>query len=192
MISVVIPTSNSERLLPRCVDQLAADGGLTAIDRAAVEKGVREALAAGVVAGYSVVDIKVTVHDGKSHSVDSKEIAFATAGRKAVIAAIQEARPIVLEPIVDVEILAPEAATGDITGDLASRRGQVAGTDPQAAGQMRVRALAPLAELTTYQSRLNALTSGQGRYTVALSHYEAVPPQVQQLLTSQHRLAPDD
>ena len=71
-------------------------------------------------------------------------------------------------------------------------RGQVAGTDPQAAGQMRVRALAPLAELTTYQSRLNALTSGQGRYTVALSHYEAVPPQVQQLLTSQHRLAPDD
>ncbi|MBI5269734.1 MAG: elongation factor G [Burkholderiales bacterium] len=158
----------------------------------AVEKGVREALAAGVIAGHPVVDIRVTVHDGKSHSVDSKEIAFVTAGRKAVIAAIQEARPIVLEPIVDVEIMAPEAATGDITGDLASRRGQVAGTDAQLAGQMRVRAQAPLAELMAYQNRLNALTSGQGRYTVALSHYEAVPPQVQQQLMGQHRLAPDD
>ncbi len=158
----------------------------------AVEKGVREALAAGVIAGYPVVDVKVTVHDGKSHSVDSKEIAFVTAGRKATIAAILEARPIVLEPIVDVEITAPEAATGDITGDLSSRRAQVAGTDAQMAGLMRVRAQAPLAELTGYQSRLNALTSGQGRYTLSLSHYEAVPPTVQQQLTSQHRMPTAD
>lgn len=154
----------------------------------AVEKGVREALAAGVIAGYPVVDLKVTVHDGKHHSVDSKEIAFVTAGRKAVISAIQEARPIVLEPIVDVEITAPEAATGDITGDLASRRAQVAGTDAQLAGQMCVRAKAPLAELGTYQSRLNALTSGQGRYTLVFSHHEAVPPSVQQQLMAQYRV----
>jgi elongation factor G len=158
----------------------------------AVEKGVREALAAGVIAGYSVVDIKVTVYDGKHHSVDSKEIAFVTAGRKAVIAAIQEARPIVLEPIVDVEISAPDSATGDITGDLSSRRAQVAGTDAQLAGMMVVRAQAPLAELMGYQSRLNALTSGQGRYTLSLSHYEAVPPNVQQQLVGQHKLAPDE
>jgi elongation factor G len=156
----------------------------------AVEKGVREALAAGVIAGYSVVDIKVTVFDGKSHSVDSKEIAFVTAGRKATVTAILEARPIVLEPIVNVEISAPETATGDITGDLSSRRAQVAGTDAQMAGQMLVRAQAPLAELMNYQSRLNALTSGQGRYTLSLSHYEAVPPNVQQLLTSQHKAPP--
>jgi elongation factor G len=159
----------------------------------AVEKGVREALAAGVIAGYSVVDIKVTVYDGKSHSVDSKEIAFVTAGRKATVAAILEARPIVLEPIVNIEIAAPETATGDITGDLSARRAQVAGTDAQMAGQMVVRAQAPLAELMSYQSRLNALTSGQGRYTLSLSHYEAVPPTIQQQLTSQHKVVvPDD
>ncbi|KAI1693105.1 elongation factor g, domain IV domain-containing protein [Ditylenchus destructor] len=94
----------------------------------AVEKGVRQALARGIVAGYPVVDLKVTVFDGKHHSVDSKEVAFIAAGHKAVVAAVREARPVVLEPIVQVEISAPEHATGDITGDLASRRGQVLGT----------------------------------------------------------------
>ena len=153
----------------------------------AVEKGVREALGAGVIAGHPVVDLEVTVYDGKHHSVDSKEIAFVTAARKATIAAILEARPIVLEPIVSLEISAPEAATGDITGDLAARRGQVAGTDVQAAGLMRVRALAPLGELSGYQTRLNALTSGQGRYTLSLSHYEPTPPALQQQLVGQHR-----
>jgi elongation factor G len=158
----------------------------------AVEKGVREVLATGAIAGYPVVDVRVIVYDGKSHSVDSKEIAFVTAGRKATVTAILEARPIVLEPIVNVEITAPESATGDITGDLSSRRAQVAGTDAQMAGQMLVRAQAPLAELMNYQSRLNALTSGQGRYTLSLSHYEAVPPNVQQLLISQHKVAPTE
>ncbi|MBK7614948.1 MAG: elongation factor G [Burkholderiales bacterium] len=157
----------------------------------AVEKGVREALTAGVIAGYPVVDVQVTVHDGKYHTVDSKEIAFVTAARKAVIAAILEAKPIVLEPIVDVEISAPEAATGDITGDLASRRAQVAGTDAQLAGLMLVKAKAPLAELTGYQTRLNALTSGQGRFSLTLSHYEPVPPNVQNQLTSGHQLKDD-
>lgn len=158
---------------------------------AAVEKGVREGLAAGVISGHPVVDVEVTVYDGKHHSVDSKDIAFATAGRKAVISAVQEARPIVLEPIVSVEISAPEAATGDITGDLASRRGQVVGTEAQTAGQMLIRALAPLAELVSYQNRLNALTAGQGRFTLVMSHHEPVPPQVQQQLTSGHTLAED-
>ncbi len=154
----------------------------------AVEKGVREVLASGAISGHPVVDVRVTVFDGKHHSVDSKEIAFVTAGRQAFLAAIREARPIVLEPIVSVEITAPEAAVGDITGDLAARRGQVAGTDNgtlgNVAGAMVVRGLAPLAELADYQSRLNAMTSGQGRYTLALSHYEAVPPAVQQQLVA--------
>jgi elongation factor G len=158
----------------------------------AVEKGVREALAMGVIAGYPLVDVKVIVYDGKHHTVDSKEIAFITAGRKAFMAAVRAARPIVVEPIVDVEISAPDAAMGDITGDLSSRRGQVNGTHNGAAGTMVIRGQAPLAELAGYQSRLNAMTAGQGRYTLALSHYEAVPPTVQQQLTAQHQVRDED
>ncbi|WP_119290309.1 elongation factor G [Azohydromonas sediminis] len=150
----------------------------------AVEKGVREVLASGAIAGYPVVDVRVTVYDGKHHSVDSKEIAFVTAARKAMLAAVREARPIVLEPVVHVEITAPESAMGDITGDLSSRRGQISGTLGGANGTIVVRGQAPLSELAGYQSRLNAMTSGQGRYTIAFSHYEPVPPAVQQQLTA--------
>ncbi|MGN6527908.1 MAG: elongation factor G [Burkholderiaceae bacterium] len=153
----------------------------------AVEKGVREALAAGAIAGYPVEDIRVTVHDGKSHSVDSKDIAFATAARKATWVAIMEARPIVLEPIVDVEITAPAAAMGDITGDLASRRGQVSGTDALLGGAIVVRGKAPAAELIGYAMRLNAMTSGEGRFTIAFSHYEPAPASVQNALRTQHK-----
>ena len=148
----------------------------------AVEKGVREAMAAGTISGHPVVDLRVTLFDGKHHSVDSKEIAFVTAGRKAFLAAVREARPIVLEPIVDVEVDVPEAAIGDITGDLASHRGRVAGSEQAAAGQMLIRAQVPLSELAGYQTRLNAMTRGEGRYTLALAHYEAVPPALQQQL----------
>jgi elongation factor G len=158
----------------------------------AVEKGVREVLASGAIAGYPVVDVRVVVYDGKHHSVDSKEIAFVTAGRKAFLDAIKQAQPIVLEPIVNVEITAPESATGDITGDLSSRRGQVIGTNAGATGTMMVRALAPLAELSSYQSRLNAMTSGSGYYTLALSHYEQAPPTVQQQLVGQHRAGDEE
>jgi elongation factor G len=154
----------------------------------AVEKGVRQAMEAGVIAGYPVVDLKVVVYDGKHHTVDSKEIAFVQAGKKALIAAVQAARPCVLEPIVDVEIAAPEQNMGDITGDLASRRGQVSGTQSASAGALTVLAQAPLSELASYQSRLNSLTGGQGRYTIAFSHYEAVPPTVQAQLASQYKL----
>ena len=158
----------------------------------AVEKGVREVLAGGAIAGYPVVDVKVIVYDGKHHSVDSKEIAFVTAGKKAFVEAIRAARPIVLEPIVHIEITAPDAAMGDITGDLSSKRGQVNGTTNGAAGTMVVRGQVPMSELSGYQSRLNAMTSGQGRYTIALSHYEAVPPNVQTQLVAAHKVHDDD
>jgi elongation factor G len=158
----------------------------------AVEKGVREVLSTGAIAGFPVVDVKVTVYDGKHHSVDSKEIAFVTAGRKAFLSAVREARPIVLEPIVQVEITAPDAAMGDITGDLSSKRGQVSGSANAAGSQMVIQALAPLSELSGYQSRLNAITAGQGRYTVSLSHYDPVPPQVQQPLMAQFRVKDED
>lgn len=158
----------------------------------AVEKGVRQALARGVVAGYPLQDLRVTVLDGKHHAVDSKEVAFITAARKALVAAVKEARPLVLEPIVTVEITAPASATGDITGDLAARRGQVTGTRSPVPGQIVVLGSAPMAELSSYQNRLNALTSGQGRYTVALSHHEPVPPSVQAQLVSQHQVQDEE
>jgi len=154
----------------------------------AVEKGVLQAMEEGVIAGYPVVDLKCVVYDGKHHTVDSKEIAFISAGKKALIAAVQSARPCLLEPIVDVEIWAPEAYMGDITGDLAARRGHVGGTRSDSSGSLTVLAKAPLSELASYQSRLNSLTGGQGRYTIAFSHYEQVPPSVQTQLASQYKL----
>jgi elongation factor G len=158
----------------------------------AVEKGVREALASGVIAGYTLVDVRVIVYDGKHHSVDSKDIAFATAGRKAFMDAVRAARPIVLEPVASVEITAPEHAMGDIAGDLSSRRGQINDTENSASGSVTIRGQAPLAELAGYQLRLNAMTSGQGRYALALSHYDPVPPTVQVQLTSQHKVRDEE
>lgn len=158
----------------------------------AVEKGVRQALDSGVIAGFPVKDVRVIVYDGKSHSVDSKDIAFATAGRKAFIDAMLKARPIVLEPIVKVEITGPESAMGDITGDLSSKRGQVNGTHAMQAGSMTVSGQVPLSELNGYQARLNGMTGGQGRYTLELSHYEAVPPSIQTQLTSQFKIKEED
>ncbi len=158
----------------------------------AVEKGVREVLASGAISGHPVVDVRVTVFDGKHHSVDSKEIAFITAGRKAFMAAMKEAKPIVLEPIVEVEISAPAAAMGDITGDLSARRGQVAGTRNGALDHMVIQGLAPMSELTGYQTRLNAMTSGEGQFTLTLSHYEAVPPAVQQQLMAGWQVHDED
>ncbi|MDR0478811.1 MAG: elongation factor G [Burkholderiaceae bacterium] len=158
----------------------------------AVEKGVREALVEGVIAGYPVQDVRVIVHDGKHHPVDSKEIAFVTAGKKAFQAAIREARPVVIEPITRIQITAPENAMGAITGDLSARRGMVSGTDSTKLGQMTVTGLAPIAELVDYQSRLNAMTAGQGSYAIALSHYEVVPPNVQQELMGQYKVKDEE
>ena len=153
----------------------------------AVEKGVREALAEGVIAGYPVQDVRVIVHEGKHHPVDSKEVAFVTAGKKAFQAAVREARPVVLEPIARLLITVPDSATGAITGDLSAHRGIVSGTDSGGHGELTISGQAPLAELTDYQSRLNAMTAGQGSYALALSHYAPTPPAVQQQLVSQYQ-----
>src|SRR6202007_712291 len=120
----------------------------------AVEKGVREVLAHGHAAGYPMQDVRVIVYDGKHHPVDSKEVAFVAAGRKAFLDAIEKARPIVLEPIVSLEGLCPESNMGDVAGDLSSRRGQVTGTKSLQAGTLTVDALAPLSELEGYAARL--------------------------------------
>lgn len=141
----------------------------------AVEKGVREVLATGFVAGYPIEDVRVTVYDGKSHPVDSKEVAFVAAGRKAFLDALAKAAPQVLEPIVSVEVTAPEAYMGDIAGDLASRRGQVTNTEALPGGDIEVTALVPLAELENYATRLHALTQGTGAWSMELSSYQPVP-----------------
>lgn len=140
----------------------------------AVEKGVREVLATGFVAGYPIEDVRVTVYDGKSHPVDSKEVAFVAAGRKAFLDALAKAAPQVLEPIVSVEATAPEAYMGDIAGDLASRRGQVTNTEALPGGDIEVTALVPLAELENYATRLHALTQGTGAWSMELSSYQPV------------------
>src|SRR4051812_2659448 len=158
----------------------------------AVEKGVCQALDHGVISGYPVEDVRVVVYDGKSHAVDSKEIAFVTAGRKAVIDAILKATPIMLEPIVNIEITAPDRFVGDLTSDLSSKRGQVTGTESSGGDLMSIRGLVPLSDVKEYQTRLRSVTGGQGAYTVEFSHYAAVPPQMQAQLASQFKLVRDE
>lgn len=148
----------------------------------AVEKGVRQLLAEGAIAGFPLQDLRVIVYDGKHHSVDSKEVAFIAAGRRAFQNAFREAGPIVLEPIVRVEITTPSNATGDITGDLATRRGRVSGNSALGGQRTRISALVPLAEVNDYQSRLKSLTGGEGIFTMDLSHYDPVPARKQQEL----------
>ena len=158
----------------------------------AVEKGVQQVLEHGAIAGYPLQDVKVVVYDGKSHPVDSKEVAFVAAGRKAFLDAINKARPIVLEPIVNIHVDVPENCIGDITGDLSSKRGHVSGTNPTGGGLVSIAGLVPLSELNGYQSRLKSITGGAGSFSMELSHYEAVPPPVQQNLVSQHKVHPED
>jgi elongation factor G len=154
----------------------------------AVEKGVKQALDHGVVAGYPIEDLRVIVYDGKSHDVDSKEIAFVTAGRKAVVDAILKASPIMLEPIVNIEITAPDRFVGDLTSDISGKRGQVTGTESTGGDLMAIKGMVPLSEVTEYQSRLRSVTGGQGAYTMEFSHYAPVPPQMQAQLASQFKL----
>jgi elongation factor G len=153
----------------------------------AVRKGVEQVLGSGAIAGFPMHDVRVVVYDGKHHPVDSKEVAFVAAGRKAFLDAIDKARPIVLEPIVTVEVICPDVKTGDIAGDLSSRRGQVTGTKGLQPGILAVSGLAPLVELEGYSARLKSVTGGQGSWTMQLSHYEPAPPNLQQQLATEYK-----
>ena len=154
-----------------------------------VEKGVRGVLETGYVAGYPIQDVRVIVYDGKSHPVDSKDVAFMSAGRKAFLDALAKARPVVLEPIVNVDIIAPEAKMGDIAGELSGHRGQIKGSDTPRPGTVQIMAQAPLAELEHFPARLKSITAGHGSYSLEFSHYDPAPPQLQQRLVSAHRPA---
>ncbi|WP_236202006.1 elongation factor G [Pseudomonas pseudonitroreducens] len=157
-----------------------------------VEKGVRSALTAGPLAGFPVEDVKVTVFDGKSHSVDSKDIAFQAAGRKAMLDALRNAGGVVLEPVMQIDVTTPEAHLGDITADLTGRRGQVLGTESLSTSVALVRGQVPLAELDGYANRLKSITAGQGLYNLSSSHYSAVPQDVQQRLSSGYKATPEE
>ncbi len=144
----------------------------------AVEKGFKERLDRGVIAGYQVQDVGVEVHFGKYHDVDSSEAAFKTAGSMAFRNVFQEARPSLLEPIVNLHITVPNEKLGDITSDLSGRRGRVAGMESAGGDLQTVTAVVPLAEVTTYARSLSSMTGGQGSYTMEFSHYDIVPGNV--------------
>jgi elongation factor G len=158
----------------------------------AVEKGVKQALETGATAGFPIQDIRVTVYDGKFHPVDSKEVAFVMAGKKAFLEAMSKARPVVLEPVVELDVTIPSDSMGNITGDLSSRRGRILGNTTLTGDRVVVHGEAPLAELQTYQSQLKSMTGGAGTYTMAFSRYEPVPPNVQRDLVTQYESPPED
>lgn len=153
----------------------------------AVEKGVKQVMADGAFAGYPMTGICVKVYDGKYHDVDSKEIAFVTAGRKAFIDAVGKARPTLLEPYVHLEITAPSRYMGDIAGHLSTKRGRVQSSDVIAGDQCVVRAVAPLGELQNYSNELKSMTGGAGTYSMEYSHDERTPPQIQQAVMAAYK-----
>lgn len=152
----------------------------------AVFKGVNDLMQSGVIAGFPLQDIKVSIYDGKSHPVDSKEVAFRTAGKGAFADAIQKAKPVLLEPVVNIEITVPGENVGNITGDLASKRGRVLGQEMLGGNFIVIKAQVPLAEVTQYNSQLKSVTGGRGSYSMTLSHYEVVPPNIQQQIVAAH------
>jgi elongation factor G len=151
-----------------------------------IEKGIRQVMEQGVIAGYPVVDVRAAVFDGKEHPVDSKDIAFQIAGREVFKLAVQQAGPILLEPIMNVTITVPEQYMGDVLGDLNTKRGRVQGME-QIRGKSIVRAQVPLAEMQRYSTDLRSRTQGRGVYTMEFSHYEPVPSHITERIITQAR-----
>ena len=179
------------------IEPLARGSGFNFVDKVvggvipntyipSIEKGVRQAYEGGSIAGFPMQDIQVEVYDGKHHAVDSNEISFITAGRKAFVEAVSKARPIVLEPIVDLEVTVPNSNMGDVTGDLSSRRGRVSNTDVLSGGMVTVIGQVPLAELGDYQSKLKSMTGGEGSYSMQLNHYDPVPGNIQKEMVNRY------
>ena len=152
----------------------------------AVEKGIRQIITEGAIAGYQMQDMEVTVYDGKFHPVDSKEIAFVIAGRNAFLDAIRNAGPQILEPIVSVDVTVSDADMGDVTGNLAGRRARISGTENLSGNQVTIKADMPLSSLSDYHTDLKSMTQGQGSYTMEFSHYDPVPHTVQRELEKAH------
>ena len=158
----------------------------------AVEKGIRQIMDEGAIAGYQLQDIEVTVYDGKFHPVDSKEIAFVIAARNGFLDAIANAGPQILEPIVSIDVTVPDAVMGDVTGNLAGRRARISGTESLSGGQVTIKADMPLSALSDYHAELKSMTQGQGSFTMEFSHYDPVPRDVQQQLERDFKKKDED
>ena len=153
----------------------------------AVEKGIIEAMHEGVIAGFPMVGLKATLYDGSYHSVDSSEMAFKIAGSMAIKKATQDAKPVILEPMVKIEVITPDEFLGNVIGDLNGKRGKVQGVEPQAGGSQKITALVPMAEMLTYANQLNSITSGRGMYSMEFSRYEEVPAHLAQKIISERK-----
>lgn len=153
----------------------------------AVEKGIIEAMHEGVIAGFPMVGLKATLYDGSYHSVDSSEMAFKIAGSMAIKKAIQDAKPVIMEPIVVIEVITPDEFLGNVIGDLNGKRGKVQGVEPQAGSSQKITALVPMAEMLTYANQLNSITSGRGMYSMEFSRYEEVPAHLAQKIISERK-----
>jgi elongation factor G len=157
----------------------------------AVEKGVVEAMQAGVVAGYPVKDVRVRLYDGSYHTVDSSEMAFKVAGSQAMRQALEAAGPVLLEPIMEVTVNAPEDTVGDVIGDLNSRRGRPLGMEPVGAGMTEIKAEVPMAEMLSYAPDLRSITGGQGEFTMDFARYEEVPTHLASKVVDEARAEKD-
>ncbi|NUN02755.1 MAG: elongation factor G, partial [Bryobacteraceae bacterium] len=154
----------------------------------AVEKGILEAAERGYLAGYPVVDFKVSLYDGSYHDVDSSEMAFKLAGRKAFKAAMEQAKPALLEPIMNVEVSAPVEFAGDLMGDMNGRRGRISGMETKGNTQI-IRAQVPMAEMLNYQNDLISMTQGRASFTMEFDHYDFVPSMQAEKIVAQARAA---
>ncbi|MCG6552881.1 MAG: elongation factor G, partial [Candidatus Magnetominusculus sp. LBB02] len=141
----------------------------------AVEKGIIDKMKGGIIAGYPLVDVKVSLYDGSYHAVDSSEMAFKIAGSMAIKKAVLAANPVLLEPVMKVEVFVPDDYLGAVIGDLNSRRGKVQGMEPQSGGNQKIGATVPMSEMLTYANQLHSITSGRGLYSMEFSHYDEVP-----------------
>jgi elongation factor G len=152
----------------------------------AVEAGVRDAMESGVVGGYPMVDIRATLYDGSYHEVDSSELAFKIAGSMAFKSGAEKAKPILLEPMMKLEVVVPDEFLGDVMGDITSRRGNIEGIESRGPNQV-IRALAPLAEMFGYATDLRSMTQGRGSYSMEFAHYQEAPRSVTEGIVSRVR-----
>ncbi|MGC8901858.1 MAG: elongation factor G [Fervidobacterium sp.] len=152
-----------------------------------VEKGIREAMKKGVLAAYPVVDVRVTLFDGSYHEVDSSDISFQIAAIQAFKKGMQQAKPVILEPVMYVEVFTPDENAGDVMGDISSRRGRPMGMEPAGKGITVVKAEVPLAEMLDFQGRLSSITSGRGYFTMRFEKYDVVPPNIQEKIIAERK-----
>jgi elongation factor G len=153
--------------------------------RPSVDKGIQNKMAEGVIAGYPVVDVRVRLVDGKTHPVDSKDIAFQIAGREAFKKGFLQCDPVILEPIVKMEVVVPQANMGDVMGDLNGKRGKILSSGSEGSLAV-VHALVPMAEVQNYQAGLKSMTGGEGSYTMEFDHYDIVPPNIHKVITAEY------